>query len=88
MRLRQHCSLPWAWTAGCDPAEPTFCHGDMLEERVELLLRHGEALISAVDGGTTVGKARSFRAELTGALTCNILNIRILQSREAADDGN
>jgi len=55
MRLRQHCSLPWAWTAGCDAIELRFCHRDELEERAELLLQHGEALMSAVDGGTTVG---------------------------------
>jgi prevent-host-death family protein len=51
MRLRQHCSLPWAWTAGCDPAEPKFCRRDVPEARAKLLLQHGEAWISAVDGG-------------------------------------
>jgi len=28
---------------------------DVLAERAKLLLEHGEALIGAVDGGTTVG---------------------------------
>jgi len=53
MRLRRHCSSPWAWTAGCDPAEPRYCHKDVPEERAKLLLHHGEALINAVEGETT-----------------------------------
>ena len=53
MRLRQHCFLPWEWTAGCDAIEPRFCHKDVPEERAKLLLHHGEALINAVEGETT-----------------------------------